>query len=194
MIVPRKSGEFYLRNVSHLNDDHVWLVDLHNDPETLKNVTNPNPITLESHMRWWNKVITNPQEQRWIFCKDDVRIGFVKIYKIDRANQTCVLGADIHPDERGKGYAKYMWSLLLDYCFDDLGLHGLGMHRVSLTTAEYNIIGQRVYYNLGFVEEGRFVESLLRQGDRFDEVCMYMLRKDWIVTLDDRSLISYDKT
>ena len=157
------------------DDDHEWLVELHNDPDVLYNLTNPQPIRLIDHMAWWERIRSNPHERRFIFEVDGARVGFTKFYTIDRINSSCVLGADIHKDHRGKGLAKFMWNLMLEQVFALWRLH-----RVSLTTAEYNRIGQRVYQNLGFKEEGRMVQSLKR-GDRyFDQICMSMLRPDWV--------------
>lgn len=171
MIIP--STSMNLRGVN--DDDHRWLVELHNDPEVLRNLTHPDPITLAQHMAWWDTIRGNSSEARFIFTVDGVRVGFTKFYNIDRTNRNCVLGADIHKDHRGKGYAKDMWAMMLNVSF-----LSLSMHRVSLTTAAYNNIGQRVYRGLGFREEGRQVQSLQRDGQFHDQICMYMLRDDWV--------------
>jgi RimJ/RimL family protein N-acetyltransferase len=156
-----------LREINH--GDHEWLVELHNDPEVLKNLTNPNPITLNQHLSWWEKISKDNSQKRKIFEINSERVGFTKFYNIDFTNRNCILGADIHKNFRGKGYAKFMWSLMLDYCKE------IGLHRVSLTTAEYNLIGQRVYKNLGFIEEGKLISSLYRDEKFFDQICMYKI-------------------
>jgi len=155
-------------------DDHSWLLDLHNDPFVLRNLTNPLPITEHDHLKWWVKIITNEEQNRLIFTVDGQRVGFTKFYDFDFINQNCVLGADIHKDFRGRGYAKFMWQLMLRVCFEKRHLH-----RVSLTTAEYNEIGQRVYRGLGFKEEGRLTQSLFRDGKYHDQICMFLLHEDW---------------
>jgi diamine N-acetyltransferase len=160
-----------LREVN--SEDHEWLVELHNDPAVLVNLTNPHPITIESHTAWWNSLNFN-KEKRYIFCSEQNRIGFTKFYSIDSNNNNCILGADIHKDYRGKGYAKIMWQLMLKKCFEELDLH-----RVSLTTASYNLIAQKVYKTLGFKEEGRQIDALYRDGKYFDCICMYLLKEDW---------------
>ena len=164
---------FKLRKVQ--DQDHDWLVELHNDPIVLKNLTNPLPITLDQHLGWWNGIKNSKSQERLIFEVNDARVGFTKFYNIDSINKNCVLGADIHKDHRGLGYAKTMWSLMLNHCFDDLNLF-----RASLTTAEYNQIGQKVYKNLGFIEEGRMIKSLLREDVFYDQICMYITREMWI--------------
>lgn len=162
-----KDHKFSLRDVT--DEDHQWLVDLHNDPIVLRNLTHPNPIDIKKHMSWWNKIQKDSSQKRLIFLVDEQRVGFVKFYSIDQTNKNCVLGADIHKDFRGMGYAKAMWSLMLDLC------KSWNLHRVSLTTAEYNLIGQRVYKGLGFIEEGKMVSSLFREDKFFDQICMYKI-------------------
>lgn len=165
--------KFCLRPI--VDNDHAFLIDLHNDPEVLKNLTDPRPITLEHHLTWWNNVKNNPRQLRLIFTVDDVPVGLTKFYNIDETNKNLVLGADIHKSFRGKGYAKHMWIEMLNVCF-----HGMKMHRVSLTTAEYNIVAHRVYENLGFKVEGKMIQSLLRDGKFHDQICMYMLSTNWV--------------
>lgn len=168
-------------------EDHEWLVELHNDPIVLHNLTDPRPITLDQHMKWWSTIERNPREQRLIFMVDaidgkpGVRAGFTKFYSIDCSNFSCVLGADLHKDFRGKGLAKHMWSRMLD---EALTCRGLMLNRASLTTAEYNTIGQKVYRGLGFKEEGRQVRSLYRDGKYWDQICMYAMSDDWLKAKD----------
>lgn len=154
--------------------DHEWLVSLHNDPVVLRNLTHPQPITMAHHHAWWDKVSHDRRQLRLVFESDSHRAGVAKFYDIDRANSCCVLGADLHHEFRGLGLAKHMWALMLTRAFD-----GMGLHRVSLTTAEYNEPARHVYKGLGFKEEGRLIESLFRDGRYWDQVCMYMLDVDW---------------
>jgi len=165
------SHKFELRQV--VEDDHEWLVALHNDPLVLYNVTDPTPITLASHMEWWNGLDLN-KEVRLIFCIDKVRAGFCKFYEIDNNKKHCVLGADLHKDFRGKGFAKHMWTEILNVCFGSMGLE-----RVSLTTAEYNKIAFRVYSWLGFETEDVQKDTLLRDGKTFNTFVMSMLKESW---------------
>lgn len=154
---------------------HQWLVELHNDPLVLRNITHPEVISIEQHMQWWhNSILNNPKQLRLLCTHNSELIGVVKFYDIDYHNKCCNLGADLHKSHRGKGHAKHMWSMMLDYAFKTLQLH-----RVGLTTASYNDIGIRVYSKLGFIKEGLNVESLFRDGKYYDQICMYMLNDVW---------------
>jgi RimJ/RimL family protein N-acetyltransferase len=165
-------NRFALRPVQ--DDDHAWLVELHNDPVVLHHMTHDKYITIKEHQIWWDKVSKDPYQLRMVFTVDGCRAGFAKFYDIYALNCSCVLGADMCYEYRGKGYAKEMWHLMLEMCFNDFLLH-----RVSLTTAEYNHVGLHLYQKLGFIEEGRLTQSLFRRGEFHDQVCMYMLEDTW---------------
>lgn len=175
IIIDNDDGDTVRTELLDVDDsDHEFLVSLHNDPLVLRNLTDPSPITLDSHMRWWRGL--NPvREVRKMFAVNGKRAGFCKFYAVDRMNMSCVLGADLHESFRGRGLSYMMWELMLDHCFNHMSLH-----RVSLTTASYNTIAQNVYKKMGFVEEGRLVQSLFRDGKFYDQIGMFMLRDHYL--------------
>lgn len=154
--------------------DHEFLVELHNDPVVLKNLTHPEPITLEHHLTWWNSVKDNACQARFVICNDNAKIGLAKFYDIDRTNRSCALGADLHRDFRGLRLARPVWREMLRTAFIAFDLH-----RVWLTTAEYNDVARYVYTTLGFKTEGRFERSLLREGVFYDQIIMRLFREEW---------------
>ncbi len=172
MRIEEVPDEFYLRPVEE--DDHPFMFDLHNDPVVLNNLTHPEPITMDQHLRWWDTVKNDRRQLRLVFVAGGHRAGLAMFYDYDAMNQTIVLGADIHKDYRGKGWAKFLWTLMLARCFE-----GFHVWRASLTTADYNTVGQHVYQKLGFKEEGKLTQSLYRDGKRYDQVMMFMTRDDW---------------
>lgn len=163
---------FELKEIT--DDDHHFLVELHNDPIVLKNITHPSPVTMTEHMKWWDSIKHSSSEKRFLFVVNGERVGIAKIYAIDTENSSCVLGADIHKNFRGRGYARQLWALLLRFAFIELRLH-----RVGLTTAAYNKVAIRLYEKIGFQWEGLQCSSLKRDGVFHDQICMYMLNHWW---------------
>jgi len=165
-------GYMQLRPI--VDGDHEWLIELHNDPAVLRNVTHPQPITLQQHLAWWEGIRANQSQLRMIFEVNGERAGLTKFYDLDFDNNCCVLGGDIHKDQRGNGYAKLMWALMLNKCFDEFYFN-----RVALSTAEFNAVARHVYQGLGFKYEGQLTQGIYRDGQYYDLVLMYMLRDDW---------------
>jgi RimJ/RimL family protein N-acetyltransferase len=74
----------------------------------------------------------------------------------------------------GRGYGTDAIHVIVGYGFRELGLH-----RIQLGVAPFNPAGIRAYEKAGFVEEGRFRESVLHDGRWYDEVLMSILDHEW---------------
>ena len=79
-------------------------------------------------------------------------------------------------EDWNKGYGTDAVRLILRFAFLELNVH-----RVSLSVFEYNPRAKRAYEKAGFVEEGRVRGALLREGRRWDEIFMGVLRPEWMV-------------
>ena len=74
----------------------------------------------------------------------------------------------------GKGYGTDAMRVMLRYAFTELNLH-----RVSLDVFEYNPRGIRSYEKAGFKVEGCHRGALNRDGRRWNEYFMGILRSEW---------------
>jgi RimJ/RimL family protein N-acetyltransferase len=61
----------------------------------------------------------------------------------------------------------------------DYGFREMGLHRIQLGVAPFNPAGIRAYEKAGFIEEGRYRESVLHDGRWYDEVLMSILDHEW---------------
>ena len=102
-------------------------------------------------------------------------IGFVALFNLKWNNGACTLAIGIgEPDFRGKGYGTDALNLALGFAFRELNLH-----RVGLTVISYNARAIRAYERVGFVREGLRREAIHRDGRRYDEIVMGVLRREW---------------
>jgi len=76
--------------------------------------------------------------------------------------------------DRGQGYGREALALVLDYAFNELGLH-----RLAAGVAEYNQRALCFFQAAGFVEEVRRREALERAGRRWDMLHLGLLRSEW---------------
>ncbi len=74
----------------------------------------------------------------------------------------------------GKGFGSDAMRLILRYAFTILNVH-----RVSLTVFGYNQRAIRSYEKVGFHHEGKLVNWLNRDGQRWDLHFMGILKSDW---------------
>ena len=77
--------------------------------------------------------------------------------------------------DRGRGYGTDAMRLALRYGFTELNLE-----RVTLQAFSHNARGLRAHEKAGFVPEGMEREWLRRDGQRYGEVNMGILRADWL--------------
>jgi RimJ/RimL family protein N-acetyltransferase len=103
------------------------------------------------------------------------RIGFCALMNLKWASRTGMLAVGIgEPDARGKGYGHEALTMLLNFAFDELNLH-----RVGLTVMAYNAPAIRLYEKLGFTLEGRQREMVLRQSQYSDILQYGLLSREW---------------
>lgn len=106
---------------------------------------------------------------------DDRLLGFVAVVGIEWANRHGWVAIGIgDPEDRRRGYGLEAMALVLRYAF-----HELGLHRVSLDVIADNRAAIALYERLGFREEGRLRERVLRDGAMSDLVYMGLLRREW---------------
>jgi RimJ/RimL family protein N-acetyltransferase len=105
---------------------------------------------------------------------DDRIIGFVNMWP-DWMNRDVWIGIGIgDAADRGKGYGTDAMRLALRFAFEELE-----MDRASLGVYADNERAWRSYQRAGFVVEGRQREMDLRDGRRWDDLIMGILREEW---------------
>lgn len=107
---------------------------------------------------------------------DDIVIGFVVLFNIKWSNQSAVMAIGIGDKAyRGKGYGQDALKLLLNYGFNELNLH-----RIGLTVMSYNTSAIKAYERVGFVLEGTQRQAIQRQGKRYDLLTFGILRDEFV--------------
>ena len=112
----------------------------------------------------------------WVIANQhDVCIGMVRLAPTDTASRSARLGIGIlHPARLGQGLGSEATRPALACGFDQLDLH-----RVSLTVLADNARAIAAYTRCGFVVEGRFRDTLLRDGTWHDDLSMATRKPQW---------------
>jgi RimJ/RimL family protein N-acetyltransferase len=89
----------------------------------------------------------------------------------DYADLSVILG---HEEDRDHGYGADAISALLDYAFEELGLH-----RIGLSVFAFNPAAISTYEKLGFRTEGRLRQTVKRGEGFYDAILMSILKPEW---------------
>lgn len=161
-------------------NDCDMLLEHRNNFTTWKNLTYILPISEEGQKNWVRnigfdrtKMYFVARRQKWeegvILVEDD--IGIVRIDEIDYLNDSCRIGCDVFCWERSKGHTKGIMNLIIDFCFNQLG-----MNRLWLLVLDDNTKAIKAYKSVGFKKEGVQRQAIFRDG-KYHDYQMYSLLK-----------------
>ena len=132
-------------------------------------------VTIENEYAWYDENVAHPRED---LVHLDVRerattrlIGNGELFDIDHLNGTAELGIVIGAkDCWGRGYGTQAVALLATY-----GFRTLGLANILLRCDAFNVRALAAYRTVGFHEIGRRRRSILKSGQRSDEILMDLL-------------------
>lgn len=102
-------------------------------------------------------------------------VGLVNLDGLDWPNSHVEIGIALtDPAARGQGLAKEAVSLLIRYCFLELGLHRIWARIVADNSPSLKLFGA-----LGFRHEGTLRQHVLRNGQYRDMHLFSLLRDEW---------------
>lgn len=107
--------------------------------------------------------------------REHAPMGIVSLMNISESNASADLSVILGPGEaRHQGYGAEAIGLILDYSFDRLELH-----RVGLSVFEFNETAISTYERIGFRKEGRLRQAVGRNGVLYDALLMSLLKSEW---------------
>jgi RimJ/RimL family protein N-acetyltransferase len=113
----------------------------------------------------------------FLICRleDDVPVGRLDLFAIDRANGSADFGIAIGDrEQRGRGYGRDAVEALSDFAFEELRLE-----RLHLLTDATNVRAHRTYQAAGFTVEAVERRAFFQHGRFTDAVHMSLLRHEW---------------
>jgi RimJ/RimL family protein N-acetyltransferase len=107
---------------------------------------------------------------------EDKLIGELGLDVVNWPGRDAFVGLGIgEPEYWSKGYGTDVMNVLLRFAFIEINLR-----RVTLTVFEYNPRAIRSYEKAGFCHEGHLRNYLNREGRRWNELYMGILREEWM--------------
>jgi len=154
----------------NLNSEYVRLLD-----------SSARPMKSEkSLVKWMEKELEELAVENYYFSihtlAEDKLIGEIGLDLVHWPGRAAFVGLGIGETEYwSKGYGTDVMNVLLRFAFMEINLG-----RVSLGVFEYNPRAIRSYEKAGFRHEGRMRRLLKREGRRWDNLFMGILREEWL--------------
>lgn len=170
-----------------LEPEDADLVSAWYDDERVRRLLGDPPISHARRRQRYQEAVGSDGDTvlRFIICRlaDDVPVGRLDLFDIDRTNGHCVFGIAIgDPAMWGQGLGTDAVNALLDFAFGELR-----MERVWLDTDADNLRAQAAYRKAGFVVEGRLRHVWFLDGVHTDDLRMAILRDEWQALTRPRS-------
>lgn len=148
-----------------------------NDPENHQYLARFRPLNGREEREWLEGI--HKQEGEFLFgvaLREEERlIGSCGLHRASLPNRSAELGILIgDPAFHGKGYGAEAIGLLLEY-----GFNSLGLHRVGLRVYANNERGIRCYEKCGFRREGAAREARWWDGKWLDILEYGVLEGEW---------------
>jgi RimJ/RimL family protein N-acetyltransferase len=143
--------------------------------------SSPSPMKSAKSVSKWleDEVVEIPLESYYFSIRtlaEDKLIGESELDVVSWPGRDAFVALGIgESDYWGKGYGTDVMNVLLRFAFTEINLR-----RVSLGVFEYNPRAIRSYEKAGFRHEGRLRGLLYREGRRWDNLFMGILREEWL--------------
>lgn len=158
----------YLREMTY--DDTEDIIRWRNSEGVRKNFIYQGLFTKESHENWIKTMVETGKVVQMMICETATNraVGSVYIRDIDKTHNKGEYGIFIGEEAaRGKGYGTAAAKLMIQYCFEELGLH-----KLFLRVYADNIQAIRSYEKGGFEKEAYLRDDVCVNGRYRDIVLM----------------------
>ena len=110
----------------------------------------------------------------YIIEEDKNKIGYFRISNYSEVNSNLYIGADIHPNFKGKGYGFISYKEFIPILFEKYNLN-----KISLEVLSTNNIAISLYNKLGFKLEGVKRQEVNKNGRYVDSIIMSILKEEY---------------
>ncbi len=170
--------------------DLGWTRQLHNDPSTLAQLTDVQPVSVHQQREWIESMSKSRTSKRFVvkFAVDtrvgeeQYPVGVFRVDHLDLINRSVMVGLDILGEHRGRGLSYKIYEHFMRYFFNELN-----MNRMYLKVLETNDKARHIYKKLGFTEEGVDRQAVFRDGAYRDYICMSILKEEYLARTTDRN-------
>lgn len=145
-----------------------------NHERVRQNMYTSHVISMDEHRAWFARISADPAQHHYLFVLQGRDMGVLSFTAVDRPHGRAHWGFYLTPDAPPQGAGTALGVCALDFAFGPLGLRKLIGEVIA-----FNRPSLRLFDRLGFVQEGRFIEDILRDGRTHDVIRFAHFKSHW---------------
>jgi RimJ/RimL family protein N-acetyltransferase len=163
-----KGEQVYLRPITI--EDTDLAVKWRNEKVVVENFIYRQPVSRADHLNWLEKKVFKGLVHQFIICMntDGFPVGSIYLQNFEEDNKKAEWGIYIGEERAyGKGVGTEAARLILDYAFENLG-----MHKVVSRVLAYNKASIRMNEKAGYVKEAYLKDELFIDG-KYEDLILF---------------------
>lgn len=129
----------------------------------------------ESPEQEFDRLLRTPRVKLLVIAtQEGTAVGLLRLHDLDLIHRKAQVRLFVAPEYQRRGYGGDALRTIVRFCFDELGLHRLGL----VVRADHPYARQ-LYEQIGFRSEGREREAAWSKGRWVDFVQMGLLAHEW---------------
>ena len=141
--------------------DAELILEWVNDPLDRANSYSSEPITLDEHLAWLKRSLSNPEVYLYMMTYKGEDVGHIKLYVNDGKAE---IGYCIAPNWRGRGLAKVIVALMTIEAAEHLS----EVQALFGCVKRSNPASRKAFQKVGYAEEGPIDESYIYKFNLID--------------------------
>jgi len=158
-----ETDRLMLRKISM--DDAEYLFHLRTNEDAMKYINKPLPKSIDAVKELITKMNDNSVRIQWAVTskKEDTLVGTIGYHIIEKEHYRAEIGYMLHPKLWSKGLMSEAISVVLDFGFNQMGLHSIEARINPANNQSAKILSKHF-----FIKEGYFKENYFFEGNFLD--------------------------
>lgn len=156
------------------DDDAAFLAAALDDPGVWRSMDRVHPTTASEQAERLADLREDDDQFAFVVRAGGDRVGFVRLRVLNPHWRNASLTYWVAPDAQGEGYGTDAVETVVEFGFDQLGLH-----KLLAMTFEPNDASQRLLESLGFEREAEFASEVYVDGEYHDLYGYGLLEGEW---------------
>lgn len=155
-------------------EDLEYLQEQVNDPQVWRAIGRDYPVNADQEQSFYEDIVCSDDEVSLLIADGEGPVGTIGLQDVGSPSDTSEIGYWVDPEYHRMGYGSDATARLVEYGFQQLGLH-----RIEARVFEFNDASKALLESVGFREEGIHRDAEFIDGEYQDIHWYGLLESEW---------------